>query len=421
MARPCTARHGISVKQSSAMHPVIEPPVLSICLPTFNRARYLDCLLRDLAADIGELGFSYELLIGDNASVDDTPDVVRRYEDQLSIRYFRRPENLGAYHNISKLLGAAQGRYAVYVGDDDLLIPGTLGRYIAHLEAHPDVGAVFAPWFMQDRVSGADFGKFYVIEQETRIEATDHRALFSLLVNGHIFPEIFVARTSLAREVPTDANQFAFLFFVKIAAMVDRAAVTFFPEPFYRQMIGDLEGDTRTQVGLEEVKVAWDRYRGGLEYILSRFASLVSAEYLAECHRAIDRFTRVRMHVGLRLRTTEGKNWVDNYYIANRLRCEGNDSLLPAPYEAYRINAALEYLLGLQPFYPERATVAYYQDDAPLILAQARDFATAGLVTLENRSLPLPENAILLASREQVSPDSRAFVISEAELLARFP
>ena len=395
--------------------------MLSICVPTFNRARYLDCLLQDLAAHIGELGFSYELLIGDNASEDDTADVVRRYEDQLAIRYVRRPENVGAYHNLSQLFEAAQGRYVVYVADDDLLIPGVLGRYIAHLEAHPDVGAVYAPWFFHDRVAGQDSGQFYAVEQETRIEARDHAALFALLVNGHIFPEIYLARTFLAREMAGAANPFAYIFFVRIAAMLDRAAVTFSPEPFYRQVTRYFEDESHTQLGHEEVKVGWDRYRGGLEYILARFASLLSAEDLDGCHRAIDRFVRIRMHVGLRVRTHEGKDWIDNYYIANRLRCAGDDSLLPAPYQTYRINAALEYLLGLQPFHPERATVAYYQDDAPRILAQARGFAAAGLVALGDRSLPLPENVILLASHGRVPANSAAFVISEAELLSRFP
>ncbi len=407
---------------SRVVYPATDhPPVLSICVPTFSRARYLDCLLQHLAAHIGELGFSYELLIGDNASEDDTADVVRRYEDQLAIRYVRRPENVGAYQNLSQLIEAAQGRYVAYVADDDLLIPRVLGRYIAHLEAHPDVGAVYAPWFFHDRVAGQDSGQFYAVEQETRIEARDHAALFALLVNGHIFPEIYLARTFLARELAGAANPFAYIFFVRIAALLDRAAVTFSPEPFYRQVMRYFEFESHSHLGHEEVKEGWDCYRGGLEYILARFASLLSAEDLEGCHRAIDRFVRTRMHVGLRVRTDEGKDWIDNYYIANRLRCAGDDSLLPASYETYRINAALEYLLGLQPFHPERATVAYYQDDAPQILARARGFAAAGLVALGDRSLPLPENVILLASHGRVPADSAAFVISEAELLSRFP
>ncbi|MFM8599099.1 MAG: glycosyltransferase family 2 protein [Mycobacterium sp.] len=403
------------------MHAASEdPPVLSICVPTFNRARYLECLLEDLAAGIGELGCSYELLIGDNASQDHTPEVVRRYEDRLAIRYFRRPENVGVYHNIAKLLVAAKGRYVVYLADDDLLIPTELGRYVHYLEENPEVGAVFAPWLIHDRVAAADFGLFYDVAQETTIAAGDHRALFAFLVEGHIFPEIYVARTALAREVTGGANDFAFFYFVQIAAMVARSAVTFGPEPFYRQITRYFDDDQRSQGGIEEVKSSWDRYRGGLEHLLSRFASTLSAEELDWCHRAIDRFTRVRMYVGLRLRTEEGGNWIDNYYIASRLRCIGDDSLLPAPYETYRVNAALEYLLGLQPFYPEHATIVYFLDDPPKFLSQAHGFSSAGLVARADRSSPLPMNTILLVSRERAE-GSADFVISEAELLARFP
>lgn len=402
------------------MYPAnVDGPVLSICVPTFNRARYLESLLQDLAANIGGLGFSYELLIGDNASGDDTPEVVRRFEDRLSIRYFRRPENVGAYRNVSRLFEAAEGRYVVYLADDDLLIPEALGRYLHYLEAHPDIGAVFAPWFIHDRVDGVDTSVFYALDGETRIAQGDHGALFEFLVTGHIFPEIYVARTALAKAVAAQANPFAFAFFVQIASMVDRSAVTFLPDPFYRQVIRYFADESRDQAGHEEVKVGWDRYRGGLEYILARFASVLNPDQLDWCHRAIAQFTRERMSVGLRLRTWSAKDWIDNYFIANRLRCVGDDSLLPAPYETYRINAALEYLLTIQPFYPARATVAYYQDDAPEILSQASGFADAGLMVLTDRMDPLPENAVLLVSR--ISAENAPFVVSEAELLSRFP
>lgn len=399
----------------------VRTPTLSICVPTYNRARYLECMLADLAANIGGLGFSYELLIGDNGSEDDTAEVVRAYEGQLAIRYFRRPENLGPFHNFSQLLAAAQGKYFVYLADDDLLMIEVLGRYIAHLEANPGLGAVFAPWYIHDRVTGEDLELFYSVPEETRIEARDHRSLFAWLVNGHVFPEIYVVKTSLARAVTVGANDFAFFYFVQIAAMVDRAAVTFCPEPFYRQVSRYFDDDSRSQTGIEEVKIGWDRYRGGLEYILAKFASQLSPEDLEWCHRAIDRFVQIRMHVALRLRTLDGRDWVDNYYIANRLRCTGGDSLLPAPYHSYRVNAALEYLCGLQPFFPRPATVAYYKDDAPHVLAQAQDFATADLLALEDRSEPLSDDVIIVGSRDRLPTDTNAFVISEAELLARFP
>lgn len=65
---------------------VIQQVALSVCIPTYNRARYLENLLAELVSQIGELKFSYELLIGDNCSTDATEEVVGRYQDKLNIR-----------------------------------------------------------------------------------------------------------------------------------------------------------------------------------------------------------------------------------------------------------------------------------------------------------------------------------------------
>lgn len=398
-------------------------PDLSICLPTYNRARYLDCLLEDLAANICDLGYTYELLIGDNASVDNTDEVVRKYEDRLNIVYIKRPENVGMYHNLSKLYAAARGRYVVYLADDDLLIPDPLRRQLDYLEANHDVGAVFAPWFVYDRVAGVDVDQFYAVEKPTRIEARDHAALLNSLLEGHIFPEIYVARTSLARRVVGTPSPLAFIFFVQIAAMIDRIAVTFSPEPFYRQVIPYFEDEPASHTGHEEAKIGWDRYRGGLEYILAKFAAQLSATDLDSYHRSIDRFTRIRMSVALRLRTADGSNWLDSYYMANRLRSAGNDDLLPAPYLTYRINAAFEYLTELQPFYPETANIGFYEDDPPETLSQAHGYASAGFRMLD-RSAPVPPRTILLINRNRWSApadSSDLVVLTEAEVLARYP
>lgn len=404
------------------MHPEVNPlPILTICIPTYSRARYLECLLEDLANNMHQLGICYELLIGDNASEDDTTDVVNRYESLLPIRYFRRPENIGAPENLKKLYGDALGRYVVYLADDDQLIVEGLGRCIRILESNPNVGAVFAPWYIYDRVSGEDYGCFYSVEHETLIAARDHSALFCLIINAHIFPEIYVIRASLARKVALNDNRFAFYFFVQIALMLDQSTVIFSPEPFYRSITRYFEGESRTQAGIEQVKFGWDMYRGGLEYLLSRFSSSLSMVDLESCHRAIDQFTRIRMQVGLRLRTHACKDWIDNYYIASRLLSTGGESLLPASYESYRINAALEYLLGMQPFYPEQAEIFFYLDDPPQILSQAHNFSKTPISSWEDKSKPLGDNAILLTSINIIETSCRAIIISEAELMARFP
>ena len=98
------------VKQAEAIQQV----ALSVCIPTYNRARYLENLLAELVSQIGELKFSYELLIGDNCSTDATEEVVGRYQDKLNIRCFRRPSNLGSAENLNQLYRSAQGKYVLY-------------------------------------------------------------------------------------------------------------------------------------------------------------------------------------------------------------------------------------------------------------------------------------------------------------------
>ncbi|WP_333693851.1 glycosyltransferase, partial [Phaeobacter italicus] len=53
---------------------------LSICIPTFNRASYLRTLLASLAEDLHQLPWPVEVIVSDNASPDETAEVVAAME-----------------------------------------------------------------------------------------------------------------------------------------------------------------------------------------------------------------------------------------------------------------------------------------------------------------------------------------------------
>ena len=396
-------------------------PVLSICIPTFNRARYLECLLQDLAEQIGKFGVSYELLIGDNCSQDNTEEIVAKYDQQLNLVYFRRHQNLGSSENLNQLYRAANGRYTIYLADDDFLILDVVRDIILVMEESPNIGVTFAPWLIHDRISAKDITKFYSVESDTVIARGDHAKLFKILIERHIFPEVYIARTELRRAIDLPLCPSAYIFFTQAALMVDRTSVLFAQMPFYRSISKYFEDEERVQAGNEEVKIGWDTYRGGLEYILSRFYSQVSVKDLAKCRSAIDRFTAIRMSVGLRLRTAENRNFMDNYYLAARLRSAGYDDLLPEPYELYRVNAALEYLLNLNPYLPQPTILAYSANDPPLGLIYAHGFAKAPFQVIHDTSTPMIEPTIFLTTNHTKSYSDRVTVINEADLLDLFP
>ena len=57
-------------------------PLLSICIPTFNRVGLLGPLLEQLQG-LSELTFDYEVVICDNASDDGTAELIERYAQRL--------------------------------------------------------------------------------------------------------------------------------------------------------------------------------------------------------------------------------------------------------------------------------------------------------------------------------------------------
>lgn len=396
-------------------------PFLSICIPTFNRARYLECLLQDLVGQLADFKMPYEILIGDNCSQDTTSEVVSRYSQALNLVYFKRPHNLGAYENINHLYRAARGKYTIYLADDDLLMLEAVHDVLQLMEANPGVGVVFAPWLIHDRVASQDLMQFYSLDSDVLVQQGDHASLFMLLINRHLFPEIYITRTELRQSVNLPVSPHAFIFFTQAAVLLDKSSMLFIRQPFYRSVSRYFVDDARSQEGHEEVKVGWDRYRGGLEYILSRFANRLAIEDLAACRAGIDRFTAIRMSVGLRLRTADNCKWIDNYYLAARLRIAGHEDLLPAPYDYYRVCAALEHLLSLQPFLPASSHFAYLAMDPPQILVNAQEFGRVPFNVMQGENLTLPAHTILLTSNIELPPELKGVSVNEKDLLALFP
>ena len=113
-------------------------PRVSVCIPTYNRAGLLDTCLRSM---LEQTHPSFEIVIGDNCSTDDTRAVVSRFNDDR-IRYYRHDSNIGPFRNMNRVLELARGDYVNIAHDDDLYSPEFLRRESDLLEQHPNVAMV---------------------------------------------------------------------------------------------------------------------------------------------------------------------------------------------------------------------------------------------------------------------------------------
>ncbi|WP_312513322.1 glycosyltransferase [Stutzerimonas nitrititolerans] len=111
-------------------------PVLSVIIPAYNYARYL----RQCVQSVLDQGFTdIEILVLDNGSTDETPEVMAAFRGEPRVRYMRNRHNYGAGHNWMNGLRIAQGRYFTFLSADDYFNEGHLARLLPVLETHPQV------------------------------------------------------------------------------------------------------------------------------------------------------------------------------------------------------------------------------------------------------------------------------------------
>jgi glycosyltransferase involved in cell wall biosynthesis len=103
--------------------------LLSIAIPTYNRANYLDRCLDSITRQIVEIDYQVELLVVDNASTDHTFEIVEKYIKRgFQIKYSKGETNKGIDYNILQCYHLSKGKYVVAFGDDDILYDGVLKR-----------------------------------------------------------------------------------------------------------------------------------------------------------------------------------------------------------------------------------------------------------------------------------------------------
>ena len=402
-------------------------PIVSFCVPTYNRARYLDSLLESLTQELAGFPFSYEVFVSDNASTDATTEVVSRFEARLPLRYVRHAENRGGPANAHYVHAHALGRYLVYVADDDAILGARVAQIVAQMEANPAIGVAYAPWKLLDLVTDQDQGQFYTQDRDVLLGRGQYAELLDAVLRYRIFPEIYICRTEMLRAAMPRVQEQAFYAFVHAAEFLQHGSVLLLQEPYYVSVTNYFADHQRTQAGTQEAEMAWDRYRGGLEYILGRAAGQISAAQRAVFLPRIQDMIAERIAVAVRLRVLGRKNPVETYYLAYRLKAIGAESALPVALPLLCVQAALDFLLTdaeLNRNIRQLVCWGEFPDDLTAWIRAGsaltvRFFRSAeALPPLDAETLVFARDA---AASARLPADTLARFVSEPALLAKFP
>lgn len=112
-----------------------EDPLFSIIICTHNRAHVLDRVLRSVIAE-QEGKISFEVLVVDNASTDDTFKTIEAYLTSDLVRYVEEPA-LGLSRARNTGVKNSKGRFVVFLDDDGEVEQGWLEAFLMVFEEHP--------------------------------------------------------------------------------------------------------------------------------------------------------------------------------------------------------------------------------------------------------------------------------------------
>ncbi|PMB18100.1 glycosyl transferase [Fischerella thermalis CCMEE 5198] len=115
-----------------------ELPSVAICIPTYNQAQYL---LESVGTAVAQTYPNVEVWVADNASTDNTPEVMAQLCQQFpQIRYHRHSENLGMTPNCNWVLSQPKTDYVIRLDSDDAIAPRYVETLVALMQKYPEAG-----------------------------------------------------------------------------------------------------------------------------------------------------------------------------------------------------------------------------------------------------------------------------------------
>lgn len=252
-------------------------PLVKVIVPCYGYAKWLGGCV---ASALDQPGVDVRVLVIDDCSPDDTPDVAARLmEDDSRIEYRRHEQNRGLIGTINHGLEWAQDSdYVVVLSADDFLVPGSLARAAKVMEEHSNVGLVYGPahYLRGDGPPPAPRGRWRSTRVwrgrnwvRTRCESA-HNCISS--------PEV-VVRTLVHRAAgpydPDCVHTSDLNMWLRIAAISDIAFIKGVPQAYYR-----VHGDSMLRSNRDPLLDLRERYKAFASLFASSGGQLENVEEL---------------------------------------------------------------------------------------------------------------------------------------------
>ena len=180
-------------------------PRVTVIMPAYNHARFIG---QAVTSVLSQSFKDLELLVVDDASRDETPEVLARFSD-ARLRSRRNPNNIGASASVNDALQTAAGEFIAILNSDDYFFPDKLARQVRFLDENPRVGAVFGlPFFIdeQGKRIGGERNSFRNLFINTNMPRHAWLKRFFCAGNALCHPTALIRRSCFEAVGPYDAR-----------------------------------------------------------------------------------------------------------------------------------------------------------------------------------------------------------------------
>lgn len=127
------------------------PPLVCICIPTYNAAATIEQTLDSL---LNQTYQNISFIVVDNCSTDRTVELVESFQDRR-VKVIQNASNLGGEGNFNRCIELAGGEYTAIYHADDIYEQTMVAEQVDFLQANPEASGVFTEATIID-----EFGRF---------------------------------------------------------------------------------------------------------------------------------------------------------------------------------------------------------------------------------------------------------------------
>ena len=171
---------------------------VTVSMPAFNTAKYIRVAIQTV---LRQTGIDLELIVVDDASQDDTGEVVRSFKDPR-VKLLTNKINRGISYCHNLVLQRSASPFIAHVDSDDLILPHALQKMVRELKSDPKIGQVHCYFFDIDE-NGRATREALLQRRESfvrnRPQDMDYKR--ELLVRGTVINHLRTYRREVVAEV----------------------------------------------------------------------------------------------------------------------------------------------------------------------------------------------------------------------------